>query len=111
MSKYCEDTGFLFATPSWLQGVASALDLGGTLVEYNVSKTPEEADIKAIASDWAITGKDIKKTAETVEKHKKKKKKKKYYSLIITKPKLTHSSHPQPRRKPPNNCPFTGNDF
>ena len=68
MGKYCEDTGFLFASPSWLQGVASAMDLGGTLLEYNVSKTPQEADIRAIASDWAITGKDIQKAAEELAK-------------------------------------------
>lgn len=59
MGKYIKDTGFLFASPSFLQGFASAIDLGGTLAEYNESNTPEEADIKAIASDWAITGKDI----------------------------------------------------
>jgi hypothetical protein len=33
--------------------------MGGTLVEYNISRTPQEADARAIASDWAITGKDI----------------------------------------------------
>ena len=68
MSKYCEDTGFLFSSPSWMQGVASAMDLGGTLVEYNVSRTPQEADVRAIASDWAITGKDIQKAAENFGK-------------------------------------------
>ena len=68
MSKYCEDTGFLFSSPSWIQGVASAMDLGGTLVEYNVSKTPQEADVRAIASDWAITGKDIQRAAENFGK-------------------------------------------
>jgi len=68
MSKYCEDTGFLFSSPSWVQGVASAMDLGGTLVEYNVSKTPQEADVRAIASDWAITGKDIQRAAENFGK-------------------------------------------
>ncbi len=59
MSKYDEDTGFLFAHPGFIQGFASALDLGGTLVQYNVSRTPQEADIRALASDWGITGKDI----------------------------------------------------
>ncbi len=59
MGKYDEDSGFLFAPPGFIQGLASVLDLGGTLVEYNISRTPQEADMKAIASDWAITGKDI----------------------------------------------------
>lgn len=68
MSKYTEDTGFLFAHPSFLQGVASAVDLGGTLIEYNNSRTPQEADARAIASDWAITGKDIRAAAENFGK-------------------------------------------
>ena len=65
MGKYDEDTGFLFAHPGFLQGFAVVLDLGGTLVEYNVSGTIQEADMRAIASDWAITGKDI----QTAIKH------------------------------------------
>lgn len=59
MSNY-DDTGFLFATPSFWQGAASVLDMGGTLVEYNSSETIQEADARALASDWAVTGKDIK---------------------------------------------------
>jgi hypothetical protein len=59
MGNYGEDSGFLFANPGFLLGIASALDMGGTLVEYNISRTPQEADARAIASDWAITGKDI----------------------------------------------------
>lgn len=61
MNQYLEDTGFLFASPNFLYGVASTIDLGGTLVEYNASTTIQEADMKAIESDWAITGKDIKR--------------------------------------------------
>ncbi|MCG6534491.1 MAG: hypothetical protein L7F78_07335 [Syntrophales bacterium LBB04] len=67
MSNY-EDTGFLFASPSFLQGFGSAMDLGATLVEYNQSTTPQEADARAIASDWAVTGKDIRRAAENVGK-------------------------------------------
>jgi hypothetical protein len=70
MSKYGEDTGFLFAAPSFLQGFASALDLSGTLVEYNISTTPQNADIRAIASDWAITGKDIDTATENLAEKK-----------------------------------------
>jgi hypothetical protein len=60
MGRYAEDSGFLFAHPSFLQGVIAAIDLGATHVEYNTSWTIQEADARAIASDWAITGKDIK---------------------------------------------------
>ncbi len=53
-------TDYLFARPSFLSGMASALDMGAILVrEYNRSATPNEADFKAIRSDWAITGMDI----------------------------------------------------
>ncbi|MBW2149837.1 MAG: hypothetical protein JRG73_08950 [Deltaproteobacteria bacterium] len=50
---------FLFATPSFIGGMASVLDIGATLVMYNESRTPEEADYRAIESDWGVVGNDI----------------------------------------------------
>ena len=70
MSKYGQDTGFLFAAPSFLQGFASAIDLSGTLVEYNVSTTIQDADLRAIASDWAVIGKDIYTATENLAEEK-----------------------------------------
>ena len=35
-----------------------ALDLGGTMVVYNDSPTPEEADNRALDSDWRAVGHD-----------------------------------------------------
>jgi hypothetical protein len=61
------NTGFLFADPSFLQGVASVLDIGGTLLVYNESESGTEADARAIATDWAIVGKDIEKAIEEFE--------------------------------------------
>ena len=52
-------TDFLFATPCFIGGMASVLDLGTTLVVYNESKDSFEADTKAIGSDWIVTGNDI----------------------------------------------------
>lgn len=49
----------LFARPSFLGGMASVLDIGGTLVEYNAALTPEQADAMALASDWAAVGGDL----------------------------------------------------
>ena len=66
MSDYSPETSFLFAVPSFWQGVASAIDMGGTLLEYNGSETPVEADARGIASDWAITGQDILIAAKTL---------------------------------------------
>jgi hypothetical protein len=52
-------TDFLFAIPSFVGGMASALDLGATLVEYNESPSPKVADAVAIQADWIVTGDDI----------------------------------------------------
>jgi len=52
-------TDFLFAQPSLASGIARTLDLWGQFDEYNRSETPDEADAKAIASDWIVTGQDL----------------------------------------------------
>lgn len=51
---------YLFARPCWLHGIARLLDLGATFDEYNDSNTGQEADARAIYSDWLSVGKDIK---------------------------------------------------
>jgi hypothetical protein len=56
MSQY---TTFLFARPTFTEGLARVLDVGGTLNVYNVSPTPECADFRAIKADWLATGDDI----------------------------------------------------
>jgi hypothetical protein len=66
MGKY-DRAGFLFAAPSFLGGMASVLDMGGTLVTYNISETPEEADSRALASDWAAVGDDLKEACHHFE--------------------------------------------
>lgn len=68
MEKFNDDTNFLFADPDFFTGAATVMDLGGTLVVYNVSKDGKEADLRALASDWAVIGKDIKKSVEEFEK-------------------------------------------
>jgi hypothetical protein len=49
----------LFAESSFLEGFARVLDLGANLSLYNSSRTGEEADFRAIKSDWQIVGKDL----------------------------------------------------
>ena len=58
---------FLFAMPSTLSGVARSLDLGGTFDSYNSSQTGEEADRKALTSDWRSVGKDLHDAMEKFE--------------------------------------------
>ena len=54
-----QETSYLFATPSFLGGMAHTLDLGGTLEMYNESSSPAKADAKAIRNDWKAVGQDI----------------------------------------------------
>lgn len=50
-------TDFLFAMPSFLRGAAHVLDIGGTLDNYNRSVDGDEADRRALQSDWnAVAG-------------------------------------------------------
>ncbi len=50
---------FLFATPSWLTGAARSLDVAGQFDEYNDSKTVQDADARALFSDWRAVGESI----------------------------------------------------
>jgi hypothetical protein len=52
-------TDFLFARPSFWSGVGRLLDLWGKFDDYNVSRSAEEADMRALYSDWRITGQDL----------------------------------------------------
>ncbi len=57
-------TDFLYAHPSFIGGMAEAMDLGGTLFLFNESRTPEEADYYAMRSDWMAVGEDIRAAME-----------------------------------------------
>ena len=59
MGKFNDDTCFLFADPSFLSGWAAILDFAGTQNVYNESLNGQDADYRALASDWAIIGKDL----------------------------------------------------
>ena len=52
-------THFLYAVPSFWRGWARIMDFGGTLTDYNISLTPEQADYLALQSDWFVIGGDI----------------------------------------------------
>lgn len=56
MSDY---TTFLFARPSFSEGMGRILDFGNTLTEYNTSPSGEEADCRAFWSDWSAIGFDL----------------------------------------------------
>ncbi|MBQ3275030.1 hypothetical protein IJH46_01250 [Candidatus Saccharibacteria bacterium] len=51
-------TDFLFAKPNFVRGAGSAIDLLGKKY-YNESINEDEADARAIFSDWCMIGKDL----------------------------------------------------
>ena len=63
MGRY---TDLLYARPSLLGGMASVIDIGSTLIEYNNSPTPEEADYYALRSDLRQVGEDMRAAIEGV---------------------------------------------
>jgi hypothetical protein len=61
-------TTFLFARPNFLEGMARTIDLFGLLSrQYNRSRTPEQADARAIKSDWLAVGEDFWRAIEQFE--------------------------------------------
>jgi hypothetical protein len=60
-------TTFLYAKPSFIEGVARLFDFSGSLNIYNCSDSPQQADSKAIASDWITVGCDIKRAVRSCQ--------------------------------------------
>jgi len=58
---------YLFARPSFLEGIARTLDMHATLQEYNKSLTPEQADAWALFEDFAAVGMDIRRAMDSLE--------------------------------------------
>jgi hypothetical protein len=68
-----DNSDFLFARPSFIEGMARVLDMGCTLNTYNDSRTPEEADEKAFKSDFISVFKDLKNSIGHYEQKEKSK--------------------------------------
>lgn len=56
----------LFSMPSAYEGIGSVIDLLGVPPIYNSSATPQEADARAIRSDWLAVSDDFRKTMRLV---------------------------------------------
>ncbi len=50
---------FLFASGSFLAGMGSVIDLGGTMLQFNESRNEREADALALHNDITAVSKDI----------------------------------------------------
>jgi hypothetical protein len=46
------NSDFLFARSDFWSGVASVIDIGGTMVEFNRTEGEDDADRRAIQADW-----------------------------------------------------------
>ena len=64
MSKNYYITDHLFPRTNYLIGAGSIFNIAGNYFEFNRSSSAEEADAKAIESDWGTIGKDIVETAQ-----------------------------------------------
>jgi hypothetical protein len=60
-------TDFLFPTPTKLQGLGTVFNIWGQYHVFNNSQTGEEADARAIRSDWGVTGQDLQFVLEKLE--------------------------------------------
>ena len=67
MGERFSKTFFLFAEPSFIEGLARIFDFSGTLNVYNESETEIEADFMALKNDWVEIGKDIKTAIKEYE--------------------------------------------
>ena len=63
---------FLYARPSFVEGISRTVDLSGSLNEYNRSLNGEQADLLALFADWRLIGMDLQRAmlqvgAQTLE--------------------------------------------
>lgn len=50
---------FLFPDTDFITGMGSVLNIGGNYFDFATSKNENLADLKALRSDWGVTGQDI----------------------------------------------------
>jgi len=62
------DRFILYAKPSFWEGFARLIDVSGSLNEYNYSESAEQADFRALLSDWENVGLDILSAMKQFEK-------------------------------------------
>ncbi|MFM1580742.1 hypothetical protein ABGF48_00810 [Helcococcus bovis] len=64
-TKYRSFTNILYIKPNYLKGVARLANvLGNSKTKYNSSRSAMEADSKALKSDWATVGNDLRKSID-----------------------------------------------
>lgn len=61
-------SSFLFAQPSFLEGIARIFDFSNSLPEYNFSDLVIEADSWAITNDWMSVYEDVDSSFKIISK-------------------------------------------
>lgn len=65
MNEYKNNrTDFLFKKRNFFTGAASVFNISAANKDFNTSATGEEADYKALKSDWEMIGEDFKKSVK-----------------------------------------------
>lgn len=59
---------YLFAEPSFIEGMIRVIDFKGTINIYNDSEIPKEADFRALENDWRVVGDDLKDSINEYER-------------------------------------------
>ncbi|PIQ80063.1 MAG: hypothetical protein CO042_00255 [Parcubacteria group bacterium CG_4_9_14_0_2_um_filter_41_8] len=59
-------TAYLFAQPSFAEGMGRTLDIGGVFDNYNESESGKEADALALQNDWRMVGEDMKSAIQEI---------------------------------------------
>lgn len=65
--RFRYSTDYLLPMNNFWVGMGSILNLAGNYFEYNYSKSDNEADLKALTSDWENVGEDIRKSKRSFE--------------------------------------------
>ena len=68
ISKRKHKTDFLFPKSSFLIGFGSVFNLFGNYYTFKTFKSSEEADYKALESDWGVIGQDIDASIKQLKK-------------------------------------------
>lgn len=66
MKKRIFHTDFLTPDQDFITGAGSVFDIFDASTPYNETESGQDADVKAIANDWAVIGEDMR---IAIEKH------------------------------------------
>ncbi len=53
--------------PSFIEGIATIIDLSAIEDKYNSDQTAKEADFKSLQADWSVIGGDMKRAIKIYE--------------------------------------------